>query len=129
AYVLHTNVKLHPLLAFVSVLGGIQVMGLWGIFIGPIVASCLHALVKIFNSELEAFSAEQQARVARDPDLATLPVTNAPELEPRPVFVSLAAASPASPPEPAAAVAPPRAAPQVPGKQGKDKTEKLMTEK
>ncbi len=62
AYVLHSNVKLHPLLAFVSVLGGIQVMGLWGIFIGPIVASCLHALLKIFNTELVAFSEEKQGR-------------------------------------------------------------------
>lgn len=55
-YVLHSNVKLHPLLAFVSVLGGLEVLGLWGVFIGPIVASCLHALVKIFNTELVAFS-------------------------------------------------------------------------
>jgi len=52
SYVLHSNVKLHPLLAFVSVLGGIQVLGLWGVFIGPVVASCLHALVKIVNTEL-----------------------------------------------------------------------------
>jgi predicted PurR-regulated permease PerM len=66
AYVLHSNVKLHPLLAFVSVLGGIQVMGLWGIFVGPIVASCLHALLKIFNTELVAFSEEKQAQPARD---------------------------------------------------------------
>lgn len=55
-YVLHSNVKLHPLLAFVSVLGGLEVLGLWGVFIGPIVACCLHALVKIFNTELVAFS-------------------------------------------------------------------------
>ena len=56
SYVLHTNVKLHPLLAFVSVMGGIQLMGLWGVFVGPVVASCLHALVKIFNTELDHFS-------------------------------------------------------------------------
>jgi predicted PurR-regulated permease PerM len=61
-YVLQSNVKLHPLLAFVSVLGGIQVMGLWGVFIGPIVASCLHALVKIFNAELVAFSHERTGK-------------------------------------------------------------------
>lgn len=56
SYVLHSNVKLHPLLAFVSVMGGIQLMGLWGVFVGPVVASCLHALVKIFNTELDQFS-------------------------------------------------------------------------
>ncbi|MCA9013874.1 MAG: AI-2E family transporter [Planctomycetaceae bacterium] len=58
-YVLQSDAKLHPLLAFVSVLGGLQMMGLWGVFIGPIVASCLHALVQIFNTELKAFSQEK----------------------------------------------------------------------
>ncbi|QDT30772.1 AI-2E family transporter [Gimesia panareensis] len=58
-YVLQSDAKLHPLLAFVSVLGGLQMMGLWGVFIGPIVASCLHALVQIFNTELRAFSKEK----------------------------------------------------------------------
>ncbi len=56
AYVLQSDTSLHPLLAFVSVFGGMQVMGLWGIFVGPIVACCLHALVKIFNTELGEFS-------------------------------------------------------------------------
>jgi predicted PurR-regulated permease PerM len=50
--VLQNDTKLHPLLAFVSVMGGLQVMGLWGVFIGPIVACCLHALIQIFNEEL-----------------------------------------------------------------------------
>ena len=58
-YVLNTDVKLHPLLALISVLGGLQVMGLWGMFVGPIVASCLHALVKIFNVELLELSKEK----------------------------------------------------------------------
>lgn len=55
-YVLNTDVQLHPLLAFVSVLGVLQVMGLWGVFIGPIVASCLYALLQIFNTELGELS-------------------------------------------------------------------------
>ena len=58
-YILNTDVKLHPLLALISVLGGLQVMGLWGMFVGPIVASCLHALVQIFNHELTALSKEK----------------------------------------------------------------------
>ena len=58
-YVLGAQTKLHPLLAFVSVLGGLQVMGLWGIFVGPIVASCLHALIEIFNQELAELSKER----------------------------------------------------------------------
>ncbi|MGQ0636750.1 MAG: AI-2E family transporter [Planctomycetaceae bacterium] len=76
-WVLHSNVKLHPLLAFVSVLGGIETMGLWGVFIGPIVASCLYALVRIFNTELVAFSQERQAgrlnTNSTDPATAPLP--------------------------------------------------------
>lgn len=55
-YLLNVDTKLHPLLALISVLGGLQVMGLWGVFIGPVVASCLHALVKIFNLELAELS-------------------------------------------------------------------------
>lgn len=85
-YVLNSNVKLHPLLAFISVLGGLQVMGLWGVFIGPIVASCLHALVKIFNTELQAFSLERRTRTVASgksdksasiaPDSASSPSSN-----------------------------------------------------
>ncbi|MBC7819008.1 MAG: AI-2E family transporter [Planctomycetaceae bacterium] len=62
AYVLQSDTSLHPLLAFVSVFGGMQVMGLWGIFVGPVVACCLHALVKIFNTELSEFSKERFAK-------------------------------------------------------------------
>lgn len=51
-YVLNSDAELHPLLAFISVIGALQALGLWGIFIGPIVACCLSALAKIFNQEL-----------------------------------------------------------------------------
>ena len=61
AFVLQSDAKLHPLLAFVSVLGGLQMMGLWGVFIGPIIACCLHALIQIFNTELKEFSKERFA--------------------------------------------------------------------
>ena len=63
-YVLQSDTKLHPLLAFVSVLGGLQVMGIWGVFIGPIVACCLHALIEIFNVELKRMSLPDPALVA-----------------------------------------------------------------
>ena len=81
AYVLQNDTSLHPLLAFVSVFGAMQVMGLWGIFIGPIVACCLHTLVKIFNAELNEFSKDSlsAAAAANDdtqkiPELATAPI-------------------------------------------------------
>lgn len=58
-YVLNSDTKLHPLLAFISVMGGLQAMGRWGVFIGPVVASCLHALVRIFNQEVVELSRER----------------------------------------------------------------------
>jgi len=85
-YILNTNAKLHPLLAFVSVLGGLQVMGLWGVFIAPVVAACLHALMQIFNAELQAFSQERSlVRPALDEDTLTPPIVpTPPEAQPAP---------------------------------------------
>ncbi len=58
-YVLQSDAQLHPLLAFICVLGGVQVMGLWGVFIAPIVAAILHALIVIFNTEVTELSHER----------------------------------------------------------------------
>jgi predicted PurR-regulated permease PerM len=70
-YVLQSDAQLHPLLAFVSVLGGVQVMGLWGVFIAPIVASILHALIVIFNTEISVLSKERQnAKLQFPPEFA-----------------------------------------------------------
>lgn len=81
AYVLKSDTKLHPLLALISVLGGLQVLGLWGVFIGPIVASCLHALIQIFNGELLELSRERfgprTAAGASEPAIGTA-TTSAP---------------------------------------------------
>ena len=78
-YVLESEADLHPLIAFVSVIGALQVMGLWGIFIGPIVASCLFALIQIFNEELKEIAKERQAATDAPtpptPTLNTSPVT------------------------------------------------------
>ncbi len=81
AYVLQNDTSLHPLLAFVSVFGGMQVMGLWGIFVGPIVACCLHALVKIFNMELGEFSRAKFGHASGGAE-NSLPVS--PPAEPQP---------------------------------------------
>jgi predicted PurR-regulated permease PerM len=72
AYVLNSDVKLHPLLAFISVLGGLQWIGLWGVFVGPVIASCLHALIEIFNKELLAYGHQSQPKL---PDLNSATVT------------------------------------------------------
>lgn len=80
-FVLNTNAKLHPLLAFVSVLGGLQVMGLWGVFIAPVVAACLHALIQIFNTELRAF-AQDRTNVREPSDTAVSPPVRPQSSEP-----------------------------------------------
>lgn len=57
AYVIHGTSRLHPLVALVSVLGAIQVVGLWGILVGPIVAGIFYTLLKILREKLERMSA------------------------------------------------------------------------
>jgi predicted PurR-regulated permease PerM len=66
-YVLQSDAQLHPLLAFVSVLGGVQLMGLWGVFIAPIVAAILHALIVIFNTEITELSNERMEEKLHPP--------------------------------------------------------------
>ncbi len=72
-YVLQSEADLHPLIAFISVIGALQVMGLWGIFIGPIVASCLFALIQIFNQELKELAKEREAAARLPPPEAPAP--------------------------------------------------------
>jgi len=50
--VLHGRANLHPLLALLSVLGGVQALGPIGIFIGPMVVVFFHALLNMLHSEL-----------------------------------------------------------------------------
>ena len=47
--------NLHPLLALLSVIGGIEALGPIGIFIGPMAASFLYALLVMVNKELATF--------------------------------------------------------------------------
>ena len=72
-YVLQNNADLHPLLAFISVVGALQVLGLWGIFIGPIVASCLFALIQIFNIELKDLVNERANESRFPPETVPVP--------------------------------------------------------
>jgi predicted PurR-regulated permease PerM len=52
-YVLHGQANLHPLLALLSILGGVQVLGPIGILVGPMLVSFLQALLSIFQREVE----------------------------------------------------------------------------
>lgn len=52
-YVLHGQSNLHPLLALLSVLGGVQALGPIGIFVGPMAVAFLQALLHMLQSELK----------------------------------------------------------------------------
>ena len=53
-YVLHGQSNLHPLLALLSVLGGVKTLGPIGILVGPMVVAFLQALLNILRTELDS---------------------------------------------------------------------------
>lgn len=55
-FILHGQSKLHPLLALLSILGGVQVLGPVGILVGPMLVSFLQALLEMLRKELDSFS-------------------------------------------------------------------------
>lgn len=55
AFVLHGQSQLHPLLALLSVLGGVQALGPIGIVVGPMVVAMLQTLLSILQRELMHF--------------------------------------------------------------------------
>jgi predicted PurR-regulated permease PerM len=54
-FILHGQSKLHPLLALLSILGGVQVLGPVGILVGPMLVSFLQALLYMLRKELDSF--------------------------------------------------------------------------
>jgi predicted PurR-regulated permease PerM len=62
ALVLRGSANLHPLLGIISIIGGIQFLGVAGVFVGPIVAAVLVAILRILRDELERMSAPRIIR-------------------------------------------------------------------
>jgi predicted PurR-regulated permease PerM len=54
--VIGSKVELHPVLLMFALLGGVQVFGFVGIFIGPMVISVIAVLINILRQELSASS-------------------------------------------------------------------------
>lgn len=52
-FVLHGRSQLHPLLALLSVLGGVQVFGAIGILVGPMVVVFLQTMLEILHNEFD----------------------------------------------------------------------------
>jgi predicted PurR-regulated permease PerM len=62
AFVLHGQSQLHPLLALLSVLGGVQALGPVGIVVGPMVVALLQTLLSILQRELLQFEQQRNRR-------------------------------------------------------------------
>ena len=58
-WVLRGRSNLHPLLALLSVLGGVQVLGAIGIFVGPMVVAFLQTLLNMVHVELNSLAKSQ----------------------------------------------------------------------
>jgi predicted PurR-regulated permease PerM len=72
-FVLQGNSQLHPLLALLSVLGGLQVFGPIGILVGPMTVVFLQTLLEILNHELGGKPSEAPAEAV--PQAATVEAT------------------------------------------------------
>lgn len=59
--VLHGRSNLHPLLALLSVLGGVQALGPIGIFVGPMVVAFLQTLLNMVHAELNSITKTEVA--------------------------------------------------------------------
>jgi predicted PurR-regulated permease PerM len=65
--VLHGQAKLHPLLALLSVLGGVQLLGPLGIFFGPMAVAFLQAGLMMLNTELHSLQPGDDESAAEEP--------------------------------------------------------------
>ncbi len=53
AYLLKNKIQVHPFLILISVLGGIEIFGFFGIFIGPTIISLLITIIHLYNLEFK----------------------------------------------------------------------------
>lgn len=74
-YILHGQSRLHPLLALLSVLGGVQTLGPVGLIVGPMVVSFLQALLNMLRSEISEIS-EFEAAATTDAQLPPVQVAS-----------------------------------------------------
>lgn len=65
--VLHGQSNLHPLLALLSVLGGVTVLGPIGILVGPMLVAFLQALLTMLRKELDLLEGETEPATAEAP--------------------------------------------------------------
>jgi predicted PurR-regulated permease PerM len=56
-YVMSGQVKLHPLLLFFALLGGVKAFGLIGIFVGPVILAITMTLISLLREEGRSWQA------------------------------------------------------------------------
>jgi predicted PurR-regulated permease PerM len=95
AYVLHGQSQLHPLLALLSVLGGVQALGPIGIIVGPISVVLLQTLLSILQRELTHL--DQSSLVTAGTNSPSKSMSNwMSKLKPRPFTSSSVSSKPMS---------------------------------
>jgi predicted PurR-regulated permease PerM len=57
--IIHKSLRLHPIFVFFSLLGGVQLFGVLGLFVGPVVFSVAAALVLMVREDLAALEKAQ----------------------------------------------------------------------
>lgn len=65
-WVLHDRAAMHPLAALIGVLGGIQALGLLGVFVGPMVVAFLQTLLGLLHRELLVFDSRRKSQRTSD---------------------------------------------------------------
>lgn len=60
-WVVSGKIELHPLVLLFFILGGVQVFGFLGLFLGPVIASVLFAVLDILRDEIAATHADSAA--------------------------------------------------------------------
>jgi predicted PurR-regulated permease PerM len=50
--IVHKGVRLHPILVFFSLLGGLRLFGVLGLFVGPVIVSVTAALLEMFKQDI-----------------------------------------------------------------------------
>lgn len=63
-WVVSGKIELHPLLLLFFILGGVQAFGFLGLFLGPVIASVLFAVLDMLRTELEGGEAKASGREA-----------------------------------------------------------------
>ena len=76
-WVLHGQSNLHPLLALLSVLGGVVALGPAGLLIGPMVVAFVQALLVMVNKELARMADEEQGSPGPHGGLSGVPFAGA----------------------------------------------------